>query len=296
MSHRTTKGGAVQHPEGVNCSAIDAVMNHSESKGAQRLVLLAIARFINADSQEAYPSNPTIGKFANCDVRTVRRAVEQLIQLGELERGIQLSPLGTNLYRLPKLGGWGSSPSELHIDSIVKFSTNEDLNTYYRSLGGETPAPGKLPTELFALQLSYEFADAFIAAGRKKERFRSDAASDEWYGVFDRLVFEHFPQCSVECFRDVIARAAQPLPNGALIYHPGDLLGYWRVLEDEWRAAQPGPPAPPPRTVTTRASADELERLYASITGRDSVASDEEDLADCSEVVISSRRQHDDRG
>lgn len=64
-----------------------AVFRHSASKGSARLVLLAMADEANDQGLlTAYRrSQSWLGKKANVDGTTVRRAIQQLVQLGELQ-------------------------------------------------------------------------------------------------------------------------------------------------------------------------------------------------------------------
>jgi hypothetical protein len=81
-------------------------MEFSESRLADRLVLGAIAHRVSNDSGEAYPSVPTIAREANVSESTVYESLQNLFELGELEWEKAASPLGTNLYRLPKFKAW----------------------------------------------------------------------------------------------------------------------------------------------------------------------------------------------
>jgi len=81
-------------------------MEFSESRLADRLVLGAIAHRVSNDSGEAYPSIPTIAREANVSESTVYESLKNLKDLGEVEWEIAASPLGTNLYGLPKFRDW----------------------------------------------------------------------------------------------------------------------------------------------------------------------------------------------
>ena len=104
------------------------VMEFSESRLADRLVLGAIAHRVSNDSGEAYPSIPTIAREANVSESTVYESLEKLKLIGELEWEKAASPLGTNLYRLPKFRAWmetlhppksgGGRPSEVMKDAL----------------------------------------------------------------------------------------------------------------------------------------------------------------------------------
>jgi DNA-binding FadR family transcriptional regulator len=63
-----------------------AVLHHSPATGTAKVVLLAIAWHTN-DNPElgCYPSQETLAKYANTSSRTVRRALNDLEQMGEIE-------------------------------------------------------------------------------------------------------------------------------------------------------------------------------------------------------------------
>ena len=61
------------------------VWKFSKSKNAQRLVLLAIADHAN-HSGICWPSIRRIAQYCNVDARNVQRSINQLIEMGELER------------------------------------------------------------------------------------------------------------------------------------------------------------------------------------------------------------------
>jgi Helix-turn-helix domain len=81
-------------------------MEFSESRLADRLVLGAIAHRVSNDSGEAYPSIPTIAREANVSESTVYESLTNLQKLGEVDWEKAASPLGTNLYKLPKFRDW----------------------------------------------------------------------------------------------------------------------------------------------------------------------------------------------
>ena len=60
------------------------VLNHSQARGAAKVVLLGIANHINPDNDGAFPSQARLARYANISDRAVRLAVESLIQLGEV--------------------------------------------------------------------------------------------------------------------------------------------------------------------------------------------------------------------
>lgn len=81
------------------------VLHHSNATGTAKLVLLGIAN--HEGDGGAWPSMKTLARYANADVRTVQRAIGQLIEAGELKRLVQQGgdhrtpdAERTNLYRV----------------------------------------------------------------------------------------------------------------------------------------------------------------------------------------------------
>lgn len=60
------------------------VWEHSDAKGADLLVLLAIADHAGDDGRDAWPSQATLGKRARIARRSVQRAIASLVEMGEL--------------------------------------------------------------------------------------------------------------------------------------------------------------------------------------------------------------------
>lgn len=100
-----------------NWKAVDEVMEKSNSTGASRLILIAIARHINRKTGEAWPGTDQLAFLANCHEDHVRKCLRTLEGLDELEVEIQGGP-GTskadkpNLYRIPFLVRGVNSPAE----------------------------------------------------------------------------------------------------------------------------------------------------------------------------------------
>jgi hypothetical protein len=96
----------------VSVQASSWVWENSEAKGNARLVLLAIADAADAQGDNAWPKQETIARMVRVDVRTVRRLVDDLIELGELQMirhgggtTFTRSDRRPHLYRLPKMAG-----------------------------------------------------------------------------------------------------------------------------------------------------------------------------------------------
>ena len=66
--------------------AIAAVLHHSKASGTARAVLTAIA-FYHDDqgSNGAWPSQELLAERSGCSVRSVQRALKELVDLGEID-------------------------------------------------------------------------------------------------------------------------------------------------------------------------------------------------------------------
>jgi hypothetical protein len=61
------------------------VWEHSMARGTARLVLLAIADHAGPDGRNAWPSQQRLARKCRVSVRTVRRAIDELVALEELD-------------------------------------------------------------------------------------------------------------------------------------------------------------------------------------------------------------------
>jgi hypothetical protein len=69
----------------MSIEALSMVLNHSKARGAAKIVLLGIANHLGPDAHEgAWPSQDRLASYANVSDRGVRKAVNTLIELGEL--------------------------------------------------------------------------------------------------------------------------------------------------------------------------------------------------------------------
>jgi hypothetical protein len=77
------------------------VWDHSKSRGAQRLVLLAIADHANDDGLDAYPSVTRLARKTGMTERGVRKAIDALVELKELHKSDNKGGRGVvNRYRV----------------------------------------------------------------------------------------------------------------------------------------------------------------------------------------------------
>jgi len=79
---------------------MNLVLNHSKATGRAKLVLLGIANHFGDNG--AWPSISTLARYANASERSVKRDIQELVELGELTVEVNCAPIGgqykTNLY------------------------------------------------------------------------------------------------------------------------------------------------------------------------------------------------------
>jgi hypothetical protein len=84
----------------MSIEAVSLVLNNSRATGRAKLVLLGIANHLG--DQGAWPSISTLARYANSSERSVKRDIQELVELGELKVELQNAPTKTqyktNLY------------------------------------------------------------------------------------------------------------------------------------------------------------------------------------------------------
>jgi hypothetical protein len=84
----------------MSIEAVSLVLNNSRATGRAKLVLLGIANHLG--DHGAWPSISTLARYANASERSVKRDIQELVQLGELKVELQNAPTKhqykTNLY------------------------------------------------------------------------------------------------------------------------------------------------------------------------------------------------------
>lgn len=130
----------------MSVEALTIVFRHSASTGAARLVLLAMA---DEASSEGYltayrRSQSWFARKANVDARTVRRAIDTLVELGEVEVLTVGDGRTLSDYRLilPGLGSGGEDPIDRHGEPTPRAGTSPTPRAGTSPGGeGDTPAP-----------------------------------------------------------------------------------------------------------------------------------------------------------
>jgi hypothetical protein len=86
----------------MSIEAVALVLNQSKATGRAKLVLIGIANHLG--DQGAWPAISTLARYANASERSVKRDIQELVELGELRVEIQNAPTRTqyktNLYWL----------------------------------------------------------------------------------------------------------------------------------------------------------------------------------------------------
>ena len=97
----------------MSIEAVSLVLNQSKATGRAKLVLLGIANHLG--DQGAWPSISTLARYANASERSVKRDIQELVELGELKVELQNAPTKTqyktNLYWITILPGVTDSAS-----------------------------------------------------------------------------------------------------------------------------------------------------------------------------------------
>jgi len=97
----------------MSIEAVALVLNKSKATGRAKLVLLGIANHLG--DQGAWPAISTLARYANSSERSVKRDIQELIELGELRVELQNAPTQnqykTNLYWITIQAGVTESAS-----------------------------------------------------------------------------------------------------------------------------------------------------------------------------------------
>lgn len=94
----------------MSVQAMAWVLQHSKAEGSERLVLLAIANHADGAGQVAWPRVELLAEEAKVSRRTVFRALESLVLLGEIEIQSGRGRGMTNTYTLK--GVTGGTPQQ----------------------------------------------------------------------------------------------------------------------------------------------------------------------------------------
>jgi len=89
--------------DSMSIQALVWVIEHSQSRLADRCVLMSIANHCDREGKNAWPSINTISHEAKVSPRQVQISIVRLSKTGELSVARSRGPHGTNLYSLPMM-------------------------------------------------------------------------------------------------------------------------------------------------------------------------------------------------
>lgn len=133
------------------------VMEFSQSRLADRLVLGAIAHRISNDDGEAFPSIKKIGREANICERQVYDSITSLVEMGELEVREDRSKYNTNVYFMPRFHVWmqglhpaqsAPTPPAIHSKRVHSIPKNPAQNADELSVELSLEPSSKQPSEV----------------------------------------------------------------------------------------------------------------------------------------------------
>ena len=100
----------------MSVQATSWVWEHSQAKGSDRLVLLAIADAANREGAQSFQSAPSIARMTGLSVRTVWRSIDALVDMGEIAKEGRQGEYQTTVYALPAV-------SSCHRDNLARRDT-----------------------------------------------------------------------------------------------------------------------------------------------------------------------------
>lgn len=128
----------------MSIDALNWVLTHSPSKGAERLVMIVLANYAN-EAGESYPGMETIAEKANLSFDCARRSVAKLEKSGQIVRVVNGAPderiprhRRPNLYTLV-MGGLNAPPN----DEWVGLLTRDGWDNQHAMGGTKSPTKEK---------------------------------------------------------------------------------------------------------------------------------------------------------
>ncbi len=112
-------GGVAEGGGAVSVQAMTWVMNHSDARLGDRLVLFSIANHADSYGRAAWPSIATIAAEARLSERQVKRALPRLIELGELDVDEGGGPNGVHRFSI-RMGDNLAPPKTSRGDILAK--------------------------------------------------------------------------------------------------------------------------------------------------------------------------------
>lgn len=122
----------------MSIEAVSLVLNHSKATGRTKLVLIGIANHLG--DQGAWPSIATLARYANASERSVKRDIQELVSLGELQVQLNAAPINnqykTNLYWItiePGVTDWVSRGAKSSTSGVPTHGTETIIKNHKES-------------------------------------------------------------------------------------------------------------------------------------------------------------------
>ncbi len=170
------------------CAVAEFAFDSDLLKVRERTVLIALGRYVNSKTKEAFPSNSTLSKITGLSVSTVQRATAGLQEKGVLEnkgqRTLADGSLSSNTFRLliPLHGGGGEGGHPDHLNNPTEEGTKSSNRGLQVTLTTHSSDDRETNEWLEALvpDLCRILADDLIERGLKDAKYRSDAEGEAW--------------------------------------------------------------------------------------------------------------------
>jgi hypothetical protein len=220
----------------MSIEALSIVLNHSQAKGAAKLVLIGIANHLGPDAHEgAWPSQARLAGYANVSDRAVRDAIQTLEQLGELTKetagGVSRNQYKPNRYwitlRCPDTcdGSPAHYRAEVSTDR-VEVSDNQGGSFEQSGWKPASDEPLLEPEKKHTNDLFIEFWNAYPRKLDKAAAFRA------FKSALKRTKFE-------DILAGVVAYRNDPARNPDFTKYPATWLN-----SDAWENAAGNGPSP----------------------------------------------------
>jgi hypothetical protein len=240
---------------GVNHQAVEEVWLYSGAAGNELLVLMSIARYLNAE-RTAEPSHASVERLTGLSERTITRCLRRSEDAKRLKIKYRKNNCETNLYTLPRYVPTAKmakslddgQPTVKMADKLPfmsvqdkrgkkdkpKRTERQGSSTVTMTVGREhvISLPGDVTTDARTLALSFQIADAMIEHRGKSPRYRSDAESFEWIDGTEKLVLAMTPgeRLQAERYLGYVLEHVVISDEWRHVKMPPDLHAFWKPI------------------------------------------------------------------
>jgi len=196
----------------MSIQAVAWVLEASQSRSFDRLVLISIANYAHKDGGGSCPSVKTIADEAGVSERQVRYSVSNLVKMGELSVQYKTTRYGTNVFTLEKMHS--ASPASRAPLNSVEPGTRGAPEGHQRG----TPVPPILNTSLEPGKPRAQTARAFSIPDHKKRiEAKHNRIAQEVNSRIEANVGSREPvrlprslkECDPELAREILSLAAR---------------------------------------------------------------------------------------